>query len=301
MYLRSTTIISKHRFTSVSAREHFNPKWELCIDQLSEGAYQADATVIAASSLIIHFEQASRFVRRTGRSPASTWAVAIPLEPDAKWRLNASPIGDEAIAVCAPQEVIDLSIPAGSTAVCVEIPWTEALAPRPDSSALLLHADAGALRGMRELLRRIRYSTGGDVEAASDALAMHLRHQLCNARLHAPIRSALALDALEHAMNRLPHRTALPDIAAQFGVSVRTLHASFMQSFGQSPSQTMRLVRLNRARRELAARPATRCIADVAEPLGFEHLGRFANAYKSLFGVVPSHETRRAPGDIVDA
>jgi AraC-like DNA-binding protein len=54
----------------------------------------------------------------------------------------------------------------------------------------------------------------------------------------------------------------------------------------------VRLQRLNEVRRQLAStdRRASR-IVDVAGDCGFDHLGHFGVAYKSMFGSTPS-ETR---------
>lgn len=81
----------------------------------------------------------------------------------------------------------------------------------------------------------------------------------------------------------------LADLCAATGVSERTLQLVFLESYGVSPLQYLKLWRLNLARQRLrdGAREQTR-VTDVALDCGFWELGRFAADYKALFGESPS-------------
>lgn len=82
-------------------------------------------------------------------------------------------------------------------------------------------------------------------------------------------------------------------LAEVAGVPLRTLHHQFRQSLGLSPMQLLREIRLDRVRRELLdPRPST-SVTDCALNWGFEHLGRFAIAYRHRFGETPRDTLRR--------
>jgi AraC-like DNA-binding protein/tetratricopeptide (TPR) repeat protein len=84
----------------------------------------------------------------------------------------------------------------------------------------------------------------------------------------------------------LPHRLA--ELAAFAEVPPRTLQRQFRQFVGMSPLAKLRELRLERARRELLQAVPKVTVADIAHRCGFNHLGRFAIAYKRRHGEAPS-------------
>lgn len=98
-------------------------------------------------------------------------------------------------------------------------------------------------------------------------------------------------DLLErHASEEL----AVPDIAENLGVSVRTLQLALRSEVGATPSELLRRVRLDRAREMLlAAEPGQETIISIAERCGFTHQGRFSALYLDTFGELPSESLRR--------
>lgn len=78
------------------------------------------------------------------------------------------------------------------------------------------------------------------------------------------------------------------------GLSERGLRNAFYDVRGMSPKQSMLRERLHNVRRVLSDRTAgDATVTSVATDYGFYELGRFAGAYKQLFGEAPS-ETLRA-------
>ncbi|GAA3315772.1 AraC family transcriptional regulator [Arthrobacter ramosus] len=87
---------------------------------------------------------------------------------------------------------------------------------------------------------------------------------------------------------------AVPDIAENLGVSVRTLQVALRSEVGATPSELLRKVRLDRARELLlAAAPGQETIVSIAERCGFSHQGRFSALYLDTFGELPSESLRR--------
>ena len=85
-----------------------------------------------------------------------------------------------------------------------------------------------------------------------------------------------------------------PQELARVGcMSVRTLHASFQQVFGESPMAHLRTLRLDHVRAELVrSDPALVRVTDVAMRWGFFHQSRFAQQYRERFGELPSATLR---------
>lgn len=85
-----------------------------------------------------------------------------------------------------------------------------------------------------------------------------------------------------------------PQELARVGcMSVRTLHASFQQTFGESPMAYLRRIRLDHVRAELLRSDPTQVrVTDVAMKWGFFHQSRFAQQYREHFGELPSRTLR---------
>ena len=86
----------------------------------------------------------------------------------------------------------------------------------------------------------------------------------------------------------------LPQIASGVGTAVRTLQRTFQQFRNKSPMQSLRQLRLDRARRALCGGGVSNNIAEVALMCGFNHFGRFSAAYLERFRERPSDTLRRA-------
>lgn len=84
----------------------------------------------------------------------------------------------------------------------------------------------------------------------------------------------------------------LAEIARAAGASARSLQAGFRRVRGTTPTGYLRAVRLDHARRDLAAGNGIG-VTDVALANGFNHPGKFALAYKARFGEAPSATWRR--------
>ncbi|REL28436.1 helix-turn-helix domain-containing protein [Thalassotalea euphylliae] len=94
------------------------------------------------------------------------------------------------------------------------------------------------------------------------------------------------LGYLEHHASDLPDMSALCQIAQ---ISERSLQYGFIEYLGITPVKYLRALRLNKVHYELlAAQDKSLTVSNVALKWGFLELGRFAQEYKQLFGVLPS-------------
>jgi AraC-like DNA-binding protein len=86
----------------------------------------------------------------------------------------------------------------------------------------------------------------------------------------------------------------LPEVCASIGVPERTLTNVCSEYLGTSPRRYLRLRRMNLVRRALSlAAPETNTVTTIANDHGFAELGRFAVAYRKLYGESPSATLRR--------
>jgi AraC-like DNA-binding protein len=85
------------------------------------------------------------------------------------------------------------------------------------------------------------------------------------------------------------------DLAAIAGMSVRSLQEGFRRHLGCAPMSYLQQERLLQAHESLRrADPMKVTVAAIAHRWGFAHLGRFACAYRTRFGVPPSETLRSA-------
>jgi AraC-like DNA-binding protein len=88
----------------------------------------------------------------------------------------------------------------------------------------------------------------------------------------------------------------LAEVCAAIGTTERTLRNACGDYLGMSPQRYLWLRRMNQARRALAtANAASASVSTIANDHGFAELGRFAVAYRELFGESPSETLRKVP------
>lgn len=94
------------------------------------------------------------------------------------------------------------------------------------------------------------------------------------------------------------HNLYAAELCAAAAVSDRTLRALCQEHLGMSPTRYLWLRRMHLARHALrTADAATTTVTEIATNYAFWELGRFAVAYRSLFGESPSATLRRQPED----
>jgi AraC-like DNA-binding protein len=88
----------------------------------------------------------------------------------------------------------------------------------------------------------------------------------------------------------------MPQLCATVGASYTTLRDCCQEYLGMSPKRYLWLRRMHLVRRDLQSADAEKTtVTQIATDYGFWELGRFAGAYRSLFGEAPSAALRRPP------
>lgn len=86
----------------------------------------------------------------------------------------------------------------------------------------------------------------------------------------------------------------ISEICKAIGVCDRTLEYAFKEYFGVSPKFYLNARRLHLLRSELRSATRETQVVDVANDLGFWHMGKLAADYRKLFGELPSSTLRTA-------
>lgn len=104
-----------------------------------------------------------------------------------------------------------------------------------------------------------------------------------------PASSSHVLDVVEQVLGQQPYGVLHPsDFATPAGISVRSLERAMQKAYGMGPKRWITATRLNTAHQHLS-RPGAddRTVAQIARRCGFQHAGRFSQAYRALFGDYP--------------
>jgi AraC-like DNA-binding protein len=131
------------------------------------------------------------------------------------------------------------------------------------------------------------------VEAMVLCLAEGQSNEVRNAHRH----RATVMRRLEETLEANTERPLyMPDLCATVGASYTSLHDCCRMYLGMSPKRYLWLRRMHLARRALrGAQAPSATVTEIATNYGFWELGRFAVAYRSLFGESPSAALHRPP------
>lgn len=184
--------------------------------------------------------------------------------------------------------------------------WREAQAvangfvlPLP-AGPIAFRLDAGEARNLQAGLGRLLDSvaaTGPDASPSPAALLEHVgtiagataREQPgagLDRSFNRRVRQAWRAQDFIHA--HLDEELPVMRLCREVGVSRRQLEYAFRTTFGVAPRDFIESVRLNEARRRLmTAREREQTVSEVALETGIMHFGRFAHAYRQLFGESP--------------
>jgi len=238
--------------------------------------------------------------RHRGQQLTATPGLASIYRPDAEVRVTRWPGGSRHLQVKVEQFAVDRALE------------TLLGGPRdfPVAFDAALSLRAGAVRDWVRLLLMVhhqlecpdsllQHSLVWDplVESLIHGLLLVADHPFSQA-LAAPAqpgRPAAVRDAMDiiEAGPHLPLTTST--LAKQCHVSVRSLQEGFRRHLGASPMAYLRVVRLQRAHRDLRlADAAHSTVACIAHRWGFTHLGRFAAAHKRMYGETPLQALRAA-------
>ena len=158
--------------------------------------------------------------------------------------------------------------------------------------------DANSTQPLAELALNYLRPTGGiamDLGDEEEVLAHFLQVTSIasqrNERSTGKQRARAVRLALEVMEANTEENIQISRICEASGVSLRTLNRAFREVFGIGPKAYFLRMRLGLLRRALLETEPPRLVSDLANPLGFWHMGQLARDYRANFGELPS-ETR---------
>jgi AraC-like DNA-binding protein len=204
---------------------------------------------------------------------------------DSKWGLISLP--PEQLAACG-RALTGAEVPLS--------PGVRMLRPSRTAAAhlLRLHSKICRLAETRQQLLFRREVVRSMEQELVYALVHCLKAKDVSGNLKTKLHRADIMARFEDALTAHPRpRLNMPELCATVGVPERTLRMCCSEFLGMSPTRYHLLRRLNEARSALRrSDPATASVAEIARSCQFSEPGRFAVAYRELFGEMPSTTLR---------
>lgn len=307
----------EHRFHDIDQLRENLKAAEIEPIQLSRGRLNLGFSSLAFEDVVITRIECNRKVSDRFHMDAD-WLLLVVLMTPQQWDSLLAP--PESLVVIAPGTEYRNSVPEGFR--CVEaairldladeiglgylchLKGAEAILPMSTAAARRAEHRVNRLLGASSTksFAKIGDETGACLREGCMDFLRFLRDAACAATSGQPssvgteekLRFSLAEDALQiidtAPAEQVPSVEAL---ATALNTTRRTLLNAFQETLGTSPSRYMLARRLNGAQRDLLG-GGSQTVTNAALDSGFEHFGRFAHHYRTLFGETPSATLMRA-------
>lgn len=286
--------------------------------QLSAGSFDSELRFARTDHVVAYHERSNRTfqMQGTARADLFTFVAVLPGHPAGHW--CGQPLGHDRMGTVSPGAEMTAVPRLGSHHWAI-MAYPQVVLRLADEFEVRALGRSGS--GVLECNPRSLHGFGSQLISLIDQLGLRPTHhdRAASRRIQRGILRALftairsgersplsppgngslrrrglrrALDLIHESSDRV----SIEELAAETGVSQRTLEYAFRDALDVTPVRYVLVHRLNGARRELgAADPAETSVTAIASRWGFTELGRFAVEYKKLFGESPS-ETLRGPG-----
>jgi len=251
-------------------------------------------------------------VRRL-RVRAERWMFAVPLAVPGLARWNGRRIRGGEVMVSPPGAETYAFEPGGMRfallsvdgRVAARIAAVAPLTLAPAETGMLIRPDVPCIRALQHHLRMLVERAGGSARGLLNCLIACLLTPNATwlERLEKPARSEIVRRAENFIRAHVGESVSMARLSEIAGVSERSLRNAFYETYAISPKRYLRIWQLHQVRRALRTADPHVTVTNVATFHGFFELGRFAGAYKALFGEAPSQTLRRtltAPHHLYD-
>lgn len=234
----------------------------------------------------------------------------VPLTHAGEHVVNGEPLDDDSLFAIPRGADFRIRIRRRAHEWCsIALPFDVESLADPTSSSTRIACPAGSLPRLRGLV-------AATMGALADRPAGTPAHLAAGREFAAAARACLPAEAplpyrmgrprldragiIRRAMARIDAELVVPtatELAAEVGVTGRTLLRAFQETFGVPPKRYLLLRELHAVRRSLRAGGGhTDMVADVLTRHGVWEFGRFASRYKRHFGESPSQTLHAARG-----
>ena len=234
----------------------------------------------------------------------------IPLSHAEAHVVNAELLDEDALFVIPRGADFRIQVRRHAHAWCsIALPPSASTCAASAAASGKVTCQPGAVPRLRHLVHRI---TGGLMDQPGESEAHRIAgRDLADAVAAClpapePFRTATGRPRLDRAdivrramavIEAAPTTPTTRSLAAQIGVTERTLLRAFRETYGVPPKQYLMFRELHRIRRILSAgAPLDGTVADVLTRRGIWEFGRFAARYRRHFDELPSITLRRARG-----
>lgn len=278
--------------------------------------YGLDMAYLATPAVMLYRESIGETMRGRGSLPPGMMSFCIPVRLAAGTTFGKSPLREAGIP-CSMGGTLDVVFAAGQVHFVLLIDVDRlryTLSPESfealerATAKLLLPASASSVQRLVAWLGRVLQEVPAQPRLLHcpepiRTLEEDLIRQLVAAvdcrptkpLVERPYSRARGLDrALDYLYTRELSGIDLSALCQAAAVSQRTLERAFRDNFDMSAREYLKRRRLHTVRRRLmASRKGEATVTDIAYAHGFYELGRFAVAYRRLFGERPSETLDR--------
>jgi len=286
--------------------------------QLSPGQFLGRfASGFMGADVSVHIEAASQALEQivTGQIGGTTLGLVLSEAPG--FTINGQEINRDTVFLMSARAELNVTSPPGGVVLAVVLSEAalaqagasdtlldELLSSRPEIAVYAHPPLASSLRrAVFAALDRLSAASGAPQDARATGAA--LANSLCALMELCEIGASRLSPAAGQALVHRARKAVLADaacwldtqaLAHELGCSPRNVQTLFAR-YGQiTPSEYLRRVRLNRARRAfLQPGRQAQSIGDVAARYGFWNWSRFSANYAALFGELPSQTRQRSP------
>jgi AraC family ethanolamine operon transcriptional activator len=279
--------------------------------QLESRSFRGRWTTLRLASMVIQFGSQDSAVVRRVRVPGDRCAFMIPLSVPAAARWNGHAVRPDDVVVCPAGTECLAFDPPSTTFAILSVPFGTPLArtvgvmQTPNAAGPVASACGSDAVALRERLARLRdvVESGHVVTPFEIEVDVMTRLRICLERAAAAPREGARTSARSRIVRRaedffrshVSEGVSVMQLSSVAGVSERSLRNAFYDVYTTSPKRYLKLWQLHQVRHALRSGPnGAATVTDVATCHGFYELGRFAGAYKSLFGETPSETLSRA-------
>lgn len=288
--------------------------WQIETAQLEPGSYRGRLRGAHTDQLQLGHSWRSLGTHICGAIPRGTYLLSLPVRAGGPMQFHGFPGSESDVFLQDDARGLDFSFGGALEILTLAVSQAELTRRARDlwgdtASAILRRSVLGfgsaararrAATDVQEALRRALALPCGTMDQASQKELENAALDAVLARIDVSIPSSAGIErrragrrAAAFLLENWSSDISLSDVCRATGATRRTLHEGFLELHGLPPMAFLRCVRLCRARRRLESGGT---VTSAATRSGFDHLGRFAEAYRRHFGERPSETLRLAGG-----